>query len=263
MDKRPIGIFDSGLGGVSVLRRALHMLPNENFIYYGDNSNAPYGCRSEEEIRTLTLAAGQFLSAQGIKALLIACNTATAAAIDTLQQALPIPVIGTEPAILLADAQPGQGRILMMATVATTRLARYHAQKRLLTQPERVADVPCDAEFVRRIESGLFQPGSYDDILAQTLAPFDGEKVDAIVLGCTHYPFIQKEIERYASTHFQGKPQFYDGGQSAAQALVVTLTQNGLNNPGGCGHVSFLTSADAPAVLPLFEMLLHQPMRFL
>lgn len=116
MDARPIGIFDSGMGGVSLLRDARMLLPTENFIYYGDNLNAPYGDRTEEEILALTENSADFLLQLGVKALVIACNTATSASINVLRKKLDVPVISVEPAIKPACEIPGDGKIFMLAT---------------------------------------------------------------------------------------------------------------------------------------------------
>ena len=152
MDRRPIGMFDSGLGGVSTLRQALHMLPRENFLYYGDNANAPYGSRSEEEIRTLSGNAVRFFEQKNVKAVLIACNTSTAVALDALRQSSPLPIVGISPPVSAAAQSPGSGAIIAMATQATTKL--MHERTLLENSPGicRVHFIPCDAEFVRRVE---------------------------------------------------------------------------------------------------------------
>lgn len=258
MDKRPIGVFDSGLGGVSTLIQARSALPAEDYIYYGDNANAPYGSRGEEAIRELTLAGCEFLADRGAKAILIACNTATAAAYELLRESLSLPVVGIEPAILPAAALPGDGLILMMATEATVRLPRYRELRKRLPHQDRVRDVACPAELVRRVERGLFSPGSYDDLLEDVLYPYKGQEVAAVVLGCTHYPFIQPEIAQYAARHFPRTPRFFDGGKSSIAALQSVLMESGLHNGAGSARVDFYTSGDASLVRSLFEGLLSR-----
>ncbi len=260
MDTRPIGIFDSGLGGVSTLRQAIHLLPNENFVYYGDNGNAPYGSRSDEEIRVLSRNAVQFLIDKGTKAILLACNTSTAAAYEQLKQISPIPIIGIEPAILQAAALGGSGRILMMSTEATARMPRYHMLREKLPDPARVTDVPCSSQFVWRVEHGVSDPGGYDDLFDAALAPFHGETVDAIVLGCTHYLFFQSQLAQYARSHFNGEQRFFDGGRASASALLQTLEQNDILNSDGPGGITFYTSGDYDTYHARFMSLLHQPM---
>lgn len=261
MDKRPIGIFDSGLGGVSTLRQALHMLPKEDFLYYGDNHNAPYGSRSVDEILALSSNAVQYFIRQGVKAVLLACNTSTAVALPTLQQEYAIPIVGIQPAIVPAAATPGDGIILMMATQATATHPRYLALHASLPDPGRVKNIPCSAEFVRRVEANLFGPDDYSDLFLQTLAQFEGERVDGIVLGCTHYLFFQQQLAAYCSRHFKGSPRFFDGGQLAAQTMRQVLLEHDLENTQGIGSVSFHTSGDPDTYRPRFEALLNQPMQ--
>ncbi len=261
MDKRPIGIFDSGLGGVSTLRQALHMLPKEDFLYYGDNHNAPYGSRSAEEILAFSSNAVQYFIRQGVKAVLLACNTSTAVALPVLQQEAPLPVVGIQPAILPAAATPGDGIILMMATQATATHPRYLALHASLTDPDRVKNIPCSAEFVRRVEANLFGPDDYSDLFDQTLAPYEGERVDGIVLGCTHYLFFQRQLAAYCERHFAGSPRFFDGGQTASETLRQVLREQDLENTQGIGSVSFHTSGDPETYRPRFEALLNQPMQ--
>ena len=261
MDKRPIGIFDSGLGGVSTLRQALHMLPKEDFLYYGDNHNAPYGSRSAEEILALSSSAVQYFIKQGVKAVLLACNTSTAVALPVLQRETSIPIVGIQPAILPAAEMPGDGIILMMATRATATHPRYLALHASLPDPDRVKNIPCSAEFVRRVEASLFDPDAYSDLLEETLAPYEGERVDGIVLGCTHYLFFQRQLAAYAERHFSGSPRFFDGGQTAAETLRQVLREHDLENSQGIGSVSFHTSGDPETYRPRFEALLNQPMQ--
>ena len=168
MDARPIGIFDSGMGGVSLLRDARMLLPTENFIYYGDNLNAPYGDRTEEEILALTENSADFLLQLGVKALVIACNTATSASINVLRKKLDVPVISVEPAIKPACEIPGDGKIFMLATAATTRLARYRALQERMPDPQRVLNFGISG-IVARIESGIVADDAFDDILTHIL----------------------------------------------------------------------------------------------
>ncbi len=252
----PVGVFDSGLGGVSVLREALKILPRENFIYYGDNQNAPYGDKTPDQIRALTLKGAEFLLQKGAKALLVACNTATAAAMETLRPACPVPVVSVEPAIKPACEAGGTGLILMLATRATTRLMRYQALKARMPAPERVVDVACSG-VVERIESGRWGEADFDDLLFSALAPYEGKKVDAIVLGCTHFPLIRPAIARYARAHFTGEMRFYDSGAPTSRQLARVLMANGLENDAGGASVEFFTSGDREKIFPLFKSLIN------
>lgn len=257
MDTRPVGFFDSGLGGISVLKSALRLLPNENYIYYGDNANAPYGDRTEEDITRLTLACAHKLRESNIKAMVVACNTATATCIRTIRADLDVPIISVEPAIKPACAAPGEGKILMMATLATTQLSRYLALQARMPDPGRVINIPCPG-LVDRIEQGIFANDAFDDLFDTFLSPYWGMTIDGIVLGCTHYPFVQGAIARYAKMHFQGKAKLYDGNDATMLHLHHVLEERGLLNGHGTGEVQFLTSGDPEKYRPIFRLLLNR-----
>lgn len=252
MKDKPIGVFDSGLGGTSVLREALRELPKENYIYFGDNANAPYGDKSEEEINRLTAEAADWLMARGIKALLLACNTATGVAIRETRERLSIPVVSVEPAIKPACALPGEGKVFMCATLATTRLSRYRSLQARMPDPSRVINIPCSG-LVDRIEKGVLDPEGFDDLFDRYFAPYQDMEVAAIVLGCTHYVFIRDAFKRYAARHFAGDPVIMDGGAATACQLRRVLTANDLLNENGNGSVEFHTSGDPARFEPIFR----------
>jgi glutamate racemase len=255
MSDKPVGVFDSGLGGASVLREALIRLPSENYIYYGDNHNAPYGEKSEAEITRLAFGCADFLIGKRVKTILVACNTATGAAIRAIREKLDIPVISMEPAIKPACMEPGSGKILMMATFATTRLARYQALRARMPDPGRVIDVPCPG-LVDRIEEGVFSEDAFDDLLDRYLTPYHGQKIDSIVLGCTHYVFIKDAIARYAASRFIGPVKLIDGNAATVRQLERVLIANELLNSTGNASVEFYTSGDPVRFGPLFYELL-------
>lgn len=258
MDERPIGVFDSGLGGVSVLKEAIKILPTENYIYYGDDKNAPYGDKTESEIHELSFACADALVGMGVKAILIGCNTATATAIRDIRSRLSIPVVSIEPAIKPACMTPGNGKVIMMATLATTRLERYRKLQRSMPDPDRVINVPCPG-VVERIESGTFEKDGFDDLFSKYFAPYEGMLVDGIVLGCTHYVFIKEAVKQYAEKHFKGQCTLYDGNFGTAKQLKRVLAANDLLNLNGNGNVTFCTSGDHDEIFPLFETLLKRP----
>lgn len=260
-DDRPVGVFDSGFGGASTLRDLMRELPFERFIYFGDNANAPYGDRPEEEILALSEAAADLLLHKGVKALVVACNTATSASINALRFKLDVPVVSVEPAIKPACMQEGDGVILMLATVATTKLSRYKALQARMPKPERVINVGCSG-LVERIERGMLSLAEVEDVLEDKLSAFNGAKVDGIVLGCTHYPFIAPAIAEYAAAHFSGPSRIYDGNAGTARQLRRVLRANGLEaDPKGkpADRVSFFTSGDASLLEPIFRNLLEIP----
>lgn len=249
----PIGVFDSGLGGASVLREALRLLPTENYIYYGDNANAPYGDRPESEITDLTLACVHRLLDMGCKAILVACNTATANCIDIIRTELNVPVVSMEPAIRLACQQSGPGKVLMMATLATTRMERYLSLQQRMPDPARVINIPCPG-IPERVEAGLLGDGDFDDLFDGYLAPYENLETDAIVLGCTHYVFLKRAIRRAMPA-----ARLFDGNEGTARRLRDVLRSGGLENPDGPGGVEFVTSGDPDKYLPVFRMLFELP----
>lgn len=258
MRNQPVGVFDSGLGGVSVLREAVRILPRESFLYYGDNANAPYGDRTEEEITALTFDCAHFLQRKGAKIILIACNTATATCVSRIREELDIPVVSIEPAIKPACEAPGSGKILMAATLATTRLQRYRALQARMPDPARVVNVPCPG-LVDRIEQGIFAQDAFDDLFDRYFSAYHGERIDGIVLGCTHYVFIREAFARYAKTHFLGEAKLYDGNLATAKQLRHVLEEKSLAKEQGTGTITFYSSGDADRFTSLFARLLNLP----
>lgn len=246
-DARPIGVFDSGVGGVSVLRELVRQLPRERFIYYGDNKNAPYGTRSEEEIRALSLDVANWLLSRDVKAMLVACNTATSAAIQTLRERLSIPVVGMEPALKPAYELHADGKILVLATPATLRQAKF---RRLYERyGEHAVALPCP-ELVEFVESGRCEDDEIDAYLARRFAEVRGEKLAAAVLGCTHFSFLKRALGRA----LPGVP-LLDGNEGSARRLEYLLRENGTLREDGEGSVEFHTSGDEDVFLPLMRRL--------
>ena len=249
---RPIAFFDSGLGGISVLRETVRLLPQENYLYYGDSLHAPYGVRPEAEIRALAGAAAEQLVQAGAKALVVACNTATSAAIVQLREAYPdIPVIGTEPALKPAVEKYPGGRIPVMATPMTIRQEKFQALKRQFDDQAQIIGLPCEGlmEFVER---GELRGSAVEAYLAEKLAPYLREPVDGIVLGCTHYPFLTGAIRRIVGPG----PEIMDGSHGVAMQLARKLAENGmLRSSDAPGTAVFENSLDEPEILALSRAL--------
>lgn len=236
MKTAPIGVFDSGVGGISVLRELVALLPGENYLYFGDSANAPYGEKTTEEVRTLTLQAAEMLFARGAKALVVACNTATSAAIHILREKYPEKIIiGIEPALKVATDRFPTGHIGIMATAVTLR------EEKLAHQMERFPQVTVEKigapGLVELIERGKADSPETEVLLRNILAPYVG-KLDALVLGCTHYPFVKDTIGKILGE----KTQLLDGGAGTARQTKRCLEQAGLLNPGP-GSVVFENSA--------------------
>ena len=236
-----IGIFDSGMGGISVLHAARRVLPHENFLYYGDNGNAPYGPRPVEEIRRLTGAAIDRLLERGVKAIVIACNTATSAYAEILRARLTMPVVGMEPALKPAQAARRGGEILVLATRATLTLPKFQR----LMECYGDAAIPVVGEgLVELVEAGLAGTPAADAALERLLAPYRSRPIDCVVLGCTHYPFLARSVRKVFPD-----ARLFDGRLGTAERLRDLLARDGLLSPAGApGKVEFLTSGDEGAI---------------
>lgn len=213
-----IAVFDSGLGGLSVLRHLRRRMPGERFLYYGDSAHAPYGVRSRAEVEALTLSTAERLMSRGLKALVVACNTATSAAIEPLRAKYPdLIVVGIEPALkLAADRFPG-GRIGVMATPVTLREEKFcHLLTRYAAKCQ-VYKIPAP-QLVPLIEEGRVDTPIMEQTLHGLLDPFAG-KMDALVLGCTHFPFASHAMERLLGP----RVAVLDGGDGTARETLHRL----------------------------------------
>lgn len=238
---RPIGVFDSGLGGISVLAALRRILPKEHFIYYGDAVNAPYGDRSEAQVRELTLRAAEHLMSHNIKALVIACNTATGAAVNALREKYAFPVIGMEPALKPAAQVPGS-RVLVLATPRTLQQEKF---LHLLQQWDRIVKViALPAEGLAGLIEDAGPENPYILPYLQTLLqPYVG-RVDALVLGCTHYPFVLPQIRQVL-----GDVPVFDGRAGTARQLKRRLEEEHLLRCFGTGSVTLESSAEQALTL--------------
>ena len=234
-----IAVFDSGVGGISVLKHLIRHLPGERFLYYGDSANAPYGSRATDDVRRLTLAAVKKLTTEyPIKALVIACNTATAAAVKQVRAAYPdLIVIGIEPALkVAADNFPG-GRIGVMATEVTLREEKFDLLLHRFDENCTIAKIPAPG-LVQLIEAGKVDAPETEELLRSILKDYIG-KLDALVLGCTHYPFAAKAISRVLA----GQTVLLEGGDGTARETLRRLSAADLLEEGE-GEVRILNSAE-------------------
>ena len=248
-----IAVFDSGVGGISVLGELRRLLPGERYLYFGDSANAPYGTRPTAEVQALTFAAVErLLWETPLKALVIACNTATAAAVSALRQKYPeLIIIGIEPALKLAASRFPGGNIGIMATEVTLR------EEKLGRLMDRVADhcqihkIPAPG-LVELVEQGLADSAQAEALLSGILGPYVG-KLDALVLGCTHYPFAAGTIGKILGP----ETALLDGGEGTARETRRRLAQAGLLEEGS-GGVEILNSLNDPKVLSLSRKLLNE-----
>lgn len=235
----PIGVFDSGMGGVSVLRKLCRIMPGEDFIYFGDSINAPYGTKSKDEIRALTEKAFDYLREKGCKAVVIACNTATSAAAKHLREKHPdYAIIGLEPALKPAALSMDYPKVLAMATPLTLKEEKFNNLMAKFEYEAEFIKLPAP-ELVKFIESGELDSDEEIAYLEEILAPYKDGKVDAVVLGCTHFPFARRTIQRILGEDVL----VFDGGLGAArQTRRVLEDKKLLNGKDDGGTVTFLNS---------------------
>lgn len=252
--ERPIGVFDSGVGGISVLRELVKLMPGEDYLYFGDSVHAPYGTKTLEEVRKLTIANIEFLLDQGAKSIVVACNTATSAAVATLRKMYPeLPLVGIEPAIKPAVEENPGARIVVMATPMTLRQEKFRKLMQRYEDRAEIVPLPCPGlmEYVERGDLGGEDLRKY---LTELFWSVDEEKIDAIVLGCTHYPFARKMICQTVG----GQAAIYDGGPGTAREMRRRLQMaNLLSEASGHGRVTFLNSRDTEKEQKLCEYLLN------
>lgn len=235
----PIAVIDSGMGGITVLRKLYKLMPNENYIYFGDSANAPYGIKTKDEIRQLTVDGVERLMAMGAKSIVIACNTATSAAAAELRAKYPgYPIIGLEPAVKPAALSMEQPVVLVLATPLTLKEEKY---LKLVERFEGEATfIPLPApELVRFIESGNLDSKEEIEYLEKILEPYDNNKVDAVVLGCTHFPFARRQIQRILGDEVL----VFEGGKGAARHCKSLLENlDLLADEDQKGRIRFLNS---------------------
>ena len=243
-----VGVFDSGAGGLSVLARLCDELPCEDFVYYGDSANAPYGEKPREWIvRRSRAIVDRFLD-EGAKAIVIACNTATSAAAAELRaQYAHVPIIGVEPALKPATLAQGARRILVMATPITLRLDKYQQLAERWGSGHVVIDAPCPG-LAARIEQGDLEAPDMFELVESLVGRYRGQ-VDAVVLGCTHYPFAARAIREVL-----GDVPLFDGAEGTARQLHRRLSERGLvTRSAKPGSVDFRSSDPDVKTLVLYR----------
>ncbi len=256
-EDRPIGFFDSGIGGISVLREAVKILSNENFVYFGDSKRAPYGTRTVGNVRELTLNAVEFLLKKDIKALVIACNTATSAAIIDLREKYSkyMPVIGIEPALKPAVEFSRKGKIVIMATNMTLAEEKFNDLMKKYNKNSTIKPLPCPG-LVELIEQGIIRGKKIEDYLKVKLIPLKEQGIAAVVLGCTHYPFIKESISKIVGDD----TPIIDGSKGTVQQLKRQLVKYDIvnKNTGRLGSVKIFNSMNSQDIIKLSYRLLRE-----
>ncbi len=233
----PIGVFDSGMGGLSIVNTIKDILPQEDVIYFGDNKNAPYGTKSTEVVKSLSNGAIEFLASKGVKAIVIACNTATSAAAKELRNKMNIPIIGMEPAVNLAVSSH-KNNIGVFATELTLKEKKFDNLLDAISANSSVYRLPAP-KLVDFVERGKFDYDEFTAIVDTILTSHKHNKLDSIVLGCTHYVFLKDFFNRY----FDNSIDIFDGNEGTVKHLKNTLAKsNMLNNKRDLGKIAIYSS---------------------
>lgn len=230
---KKIGVYDSGMGGLSLLARLLRDMPSYDYIYYGDTANAPYGEKTREEIRFFAREVVRKQIGLGCEALVIACNTATSAAEDILKEEFDLPIFGMEPALDTAMASTDKGTLLVMATSFTLNSPRYIQSAKFYEKQREIIPMPGPV-LVRLVEDSFVEGEKIRRELENMSRGIDLEKVDGIVLGCTHFLFLEKEIQKFFGPHVK----IYD-----SHSDTVNLIEKNLGKGQGHGKYQIISSA--------------------
>lgn len=255
MTKNPIGVMDSGVGGISVLKHIHALLPHEHLIYFADSAHAPYGNKSQEEIKQRCFAVADFLMAQGVKAIVVACNTATAAAITDMRATYDLPIIGMEPAVKPAAAASKNGIVGVLATVGTLKSAQFAALLESYGRNVEIVTQGCIG-LVECIERGELDTDNTQQLLVQYCTPLLNAGADTIVLGCTHYPFVRPLIEKIAGPAVS----IIDTGAAVAKQVEHKLIESAnINHSTEIAQVQFFSNSHHSEATQVIETLWDKP----
>ena len=244
-----IGIFDSGVGGLSVFREIYKLLPSEKYIYFSDNAHCPYGEKSREYIIDRARAVTSFLIGQGAEIIVVACNTATAAAIATLRDEFPICFIGMEPAVKPAAQATKTGVVGVLATAGTLKASKYIDTREKWAQDVKIAE-HIGQGFVELVESGSTTGAEAEATVEKSLRPLLDAGADTIVLGCTHYPFLSETIMKVAG----GNIRIIDPAPAVARHLVEVMQEKNLIHQDGFS-MELHSSGDSTTLEQIYQKL--------
>lgn len=250
----PTGVFDSGVGGLSVLAELRRALPHEDFLYLADTAHVPYGSRGDDEIRDLTARAVGELCRRGVKAVVVACNTASAFSLTHLRERYALPIIGLVPAVKPAVKATKSGVVGVLATPGTLRGTLLRDVIREFAEPAGVQVLTAvSTELVPLVEAGKADSKEARAVLREVLAPVENAGADQLVLGCTHYPFLRASIEAEFGSTFT----LVDSGAAVARHTRNVLSERGLlRGQTRAGSAAYLVTGNPEAARPVFEALL-------
>ncbi len=249
-DSSPVGILDSGVGGLSVMRQIVRELPHEDVLFFADSIHCPYGHRTYDEIQDLTSGIAHFLVSQGAKIVVVACNTASAAALKHLRERFDVPIVGMEPALKPAAERSGSKVVGVIATEVTFQGALFASLMERFSNDVDVLTRSCPG-LVEQVEAGLVAAPETREMLEVCLAPMVEAGVDSLVLGCTHYPFLRLLMEEILGDGVE----IFDPSLGVARQTARVLGKDGLLRQGGEGRYTFYTSGHPPRFARMLEEL--------
>lgn len=254
-----IGIFDSGSGGLSVLREILRVLPREKYVYYADNANCPYGEKTPEFIRARARTITEYLLSRGSRIIVVACNTATAAAISALRNEYPVRFIGMEPAVKPAALSSKTGVIGVLATAGTLKGSKYLTTKGIYEEDVKIVE-HVGQGFVELVENGILDGPLAEETVRRSLRPLLDAGADRIVLGCTHYPFLKDVIQRVAGPDVT----VIDPAPAVARHLLDVVREEGPGPEAGPASaeespdIELVTSGDDTSARRILSIILER-----
>jgi glutamate racemase len=241
-DSRPIGVFDSGIGGLTVVKALRELLPTENIFYLGDTARVPYGAKSASTVERYSIEMTDLLVSEDVKVVVVACNSASAVALPKLEETLPVPVVGViKPGAQAAVAVTSNGHVGVIGTRATIKSGAYERELRSLRPDLRISVRACPL-LVPLIEEGWLDDELTDRVIARYLNPLKDDGVDTLVLGCTHYPLLTEAIARSLA----GKIKLVDSARNCAKAVAHLLDRRSLRVPPGSEGSLQVALTDAP-----------------
>lgn len=254
-NNKPVGVFDSGVGGLSVAREIRRLLPAEDLLYFADSAHCPYGTKTPDQIVARSVSICRFLLQKGSKILVVACNTASIAGLDRLRKHFNVPIVGMEPAVKPATEATRNGIIGVLATGVTLSGDRFSSLLERFGNGAHVITQPCPG-LVELVEAGKLEGPELDKLLDKYLKPLLEKGVDTVVLGCTHYPFLRRAVQEIAGPGIC----VIDTGEAVARQVQRVLSSHGLlDDPAHPGTETFFTSSDPETVGKVISRLWNRP----
>ncbi|SHH15125.1 glutamate racemase [Tepidibacter thalassicus] len=253
MKDLPIGVFDSGMGGLSVLREMKKLMPKENYIYYGDSKNIPYGKKTIEELRSICIKIVDYFMEKRVKAVVIACNTATSAAVSELRSRYSIPIIGIEPALKPAVEKYEGGKIAVLATEVTLRERKFNELMNKYKDRAEIIKIPAP-KLVTIVENGIVSGQEAEEAVMELFEGISVDEISSIVLGCTHYVFLKDIIKKVLGENIE----LIDGGfGTATNVKNILFNMNALNDSDKEGNIEIINTSDDKSKIDLSYKLLN------